>query len=209
MAMGKRKNPISKQILFIPTSNLPPNRRPSLLCQAQRGAGRVEFRSVRRRTLSASSTRRRWAGRSLEPGKYFRLLLIGYFEGIDSERGIAWRCADSLSLRSFVGYALDESAPSTRRLAYAKTDRPGDAPGGISVGAEGAGRATIWSAARRSESTPPRWKPTRRCDPSCVRTRTELPGVFDRSGQGVGDPDTHAGRPGKDRQEAEKQGQQR
>ena len=48
---------------------------------------------------------------SLEPGKYFRLLLIGYFEGIDSERGIAWRVADSLSLRQFLGYAIDQPTP--------------------------------------------------------------------------------------------------
>ena len=40
---------------------------------------------------------------SLTPGSYFRLLLIGYFEGIDSERGIAWRTADSLALRGFLG----------------------------------------------------------------------------------------------------------
>ena len=39
---------------------------------------------------------------SLTPGTYFRLLLIGYFEGIDSERGIAWRAADSLGLREFL-----------------------------------------------------------------------------------------------------------
>jgi transposase len=66
---------------------------------------------------------------SLAPGKYFRLLLIGYFEGIDSERGIAWRCSDSLSLRSFVGYALDEVSTEhstisrTRRLIDLETHR--------------------------------------------------------------------------------------
>ncbi len=43
---------------------------------------------------------------SLAPAVYFRLLLIGYFEGIDSERGIAWRVADSLTLREFLGYEL-------------------------------------------------------------------------------------------------------
>src|SRR6185369_9605396 len=43
---------------------------------------------------------------SLAPAVYFRLLLIGYFEGIDSERGIAWRVADSLGLRKFLGYKL-------------------------------------------------------------------------------------------------------
>src|SRR5210317_424446 len=45
----------------------------------------------------------------LPPGVYFRMLLVGYFEGIDSERGIAWRCRDSLSLREFLGYSLNES----------------------------------------------------------------------------------------------------
>src|SRR5205809_5632388 len=45
------------------------------------------------------------------PGVYFRMVMIGYFEGIDSERGIAWRCADSLSLKSFLGYALTETTP--------------------------------------------------------------------------------------------------
>ena len=48
---------------------------------------------------------------SMAPGIYFRALLIGYFEGLDSERGIAWRLADSLSLRRFLGFALDEPTP--------------------------------------------------------------------------------------------------
>ena len=46
---------------------------------------------------------------SLPPAIYFRMLLIGYFEGIDSERGIAWRVADSLALRRFLGYSLTDA----------------------------------------------------------------------------------------------------
>jgi transposase len=63
----------------------------------------------------------------LAPGHYFRLLLLGYFEGLDSERGIAWRAADSLSVRAFVGLALTEAAPDhstisrTRRLIDLET----------------------------------------------------------------------------------------
>ena len=63
------------------------------------------------------------------PGQYFRLLLVGYFEGIDSERGIAWRAADSLAVRRFVRLALDEAAPDhstisrTRRLIDVETHR--------------------------------------------------------------------------------------
>src|ERR1700681_1059462 len=66
---------------------------------------------------------------SLAPGRYFRLLLIGYFEGIDSERGIAWRAADSLGLRSFLGVGLNEMPPDhstisrTRRLIDVETHR--------------------------------------------------------------------------------------
>ena len=65
----------------------------------------------------------------LAPGIYFRLLLVGYFEGIDSERGIAWRAGDSLSIREFVGVPLDEGAPDhttisrTRRLIDLETHR--------------------------------------------------------------------------------------
>ena len=66
---------------------------------------------------------------SIAPGVYFRSLLIGYFEGLDSERGIAWRTADSLSLRKFLGYALDETTPDhstisrTRRLYWLETHK--------------------------------------------------------------------------------------
>src|SRR5208283_3087167 len=64
---------------------------------------------------------------SLTPGIYFRSLLIGYFEGIDAERGIAWQLADSLGLRRFVGIALEENTPDhttisrTRRLIDVET----------------------------------------------------------------------------------------
>jgi transposase len=65
----------------------------------------------------------------LPPGRYFRLLLVGYFEGLDSERGIAWRAADSLAVRSFVGLGLDTAAPDhstisrTRRLIALESHR--------------------------------------------------------------------------------------
>lgn len=63
----------------------------------------------------------------LPPGVYFRCMMVGYLEGIDSERGIAWRCADSLSLRAFLGVPLDMNAPDhstlsrTRRLIDLET----------------------------------------------------------------------------------------
>ena len=63
----------------------------------------------------------------LPPGRYFRLLLIGYFEGLDAERAIAWRAADSLALRKFLGLVLPEAPPDhstisrTRRLIDLET----------------------------------------------------------------------------------------
>jgi transposase len=63
----------------------------------------------------------------LQPGRYFRLLLLGYFEGLDSERGIAWRAADSLAVRSFLNLGLDARGPDhstisrTRRLIDVET----------------------------------------------------------------------------------------
>ena len=77
--------------------------------------------------------RRYYRGRlgrpSITPGVYFRSLLLGYFEGIDSERGIAWRLADSLSMRQFIAYALTEATPDhstisrTRRLYSVETHK--------------------------------------------------------------------------------------
>ena len=61
---------------------------------------------------------------SIPPGVYFRMLLIGYFERIDSERGICWRCADSLSLRNFLGLALDESVPDHSTLSRIRSRLP-------------------------------------------------------------------------------------
>lgn len=66
---------------------------------------------------------------SITPGVYFRSLLLGYLEGIDSERGIAWRLADSLSLRKFIAYTLTEETPDhstlsrTRRLYSVETHK--------------------------------------------------------------------------------------
>ena len=63
----------------------------------------------------------------LPPGRYFRMLLIGYFEGLDTERAIAWRAADSFALREFLGLMLPEAPPDhstisrTRRLIDLET----------------------------------------------------------------------------------------
>ena len=61
---------------------------------------------------------------SIPPGVYFRMLMIGYFERIDSERGICWRCADSLSLRRFLGVGLDAETPDHSSLSRIRSRLP-------------------------------------------------------------------------------------
>ena len=58
---------------------------------------------------------------SQPPGRYFRMLLIGYFEGIDSERGLEWRCADSLSLRDFLRLGERERVPDHSWLSRTRS----------------------------------------------------------------------------------------
>ena len=99
MALGRRKE---KQVeLFVATARLrqgPGHPFYRKLDEVLAGAGFDAFVEG----LCASFYRE--GGRpGIPPGVYFRMLFIGYFEGIDSRRGIAWRCADSLALRSFLG----------------------------------------------------------------------------------------------------------
>lgn len=60
----------------------------------------------------------------IPPGVYFRMLLVGYFEGLGSQRGIAWRCADSLSLREFLGVPLSEDTPDHSSLTRTRDRLP-------------------------------------------------------------------------------------
>lgn len=61
---------------------------------------------------------------STPPGQYYRMLLVGYFEGIESERGICWRIEDSLSLKAFIGCAVHERAPDHSTLSRLRTRLP-------------------------------------------------------------------------------------
>jgi IS5 family transposase len=60
----------------------------------------------------------------LPPGVYFRMLFVGYFEGLDAQRAIAWRCADSRSLQSFLGQALDKATPDHSSLTKVRQRLP-------------------------------------------------------------------------------------
>ena len=63
---------------------------------------------------------------SVAPGVYMRMLMIGFFEGLDSERGIAWRCADSLALRAFLGYELSQETPDHSTLCRTRQRLPAE-----------------------------------------------------------------------------------
>ena len=119
MALGKRKQ--VEQPLFIATADLPtPKSNPYYEAVNQVLAAHPFDPFVEQACAKFYKSN---VGRpGLAPGVYFRALLVGYFEGIDSERGIAWRCADSRSLGLFLGVPLDEATPDhstisrTRRL---------------------------------------------------------------------------------------------
>ena len=63
---------------------------------------------------------------SIPPGVYFRMLFVGYFEGIESERGLEWRCSDSLSLRTFLGVQVTERVPDHSSLSRMRTRLDGE-----------------------------------------------------------------------------------
>jgi len=107
MAMGKRKRE-EQEALWIVASELPQSCGHPFYLQLNKildAKGFDRFVEERCRPFYADKMGRP----SLPPAVYFRTLLIGYFEGIDSERGIAWRVADSLGLRRFLGYGLTDS----------------------------------------------------------------------------------------------------
>ncbi len=126
MAMGKRRKE-RQESLFIATDRLPRSAGHPFydrLNQLLAEAGFDAWVEKRCRTFYAADGT---AGRpSIPPGVYFRMLLIGYFEGIDSQRGIAWRCADSLGLRRFLGLALDESSPDHSTLTLTRKRLPAE-----------------------------------------------------------------------------------
>jgi transposase len=126
MAMGKRKRH-RQPTMWVAATDFPATSHPfyTRLNQLLQTHGFDDFSEAQCATFYADTMGRP----SLPPGIYFRLLLIGYFEGIDSERGIAWRAADSFALRDFLGVGLEDAPPDhstisrTRRLIDLETHR--------------------------------------------------------------------------------------
>ena len=128
MAMGKRKRKLRQQSMWIATQELPRSASHPFYKRLNRILEQTGFDEYVEQ-LCESFYAPTMGRPSLAPGMYFRLLMLGYFEGIDSERGIAWRAADSLSVREFLGLELDEGCPDhstisrTRRLIDVETHR--------------------------------------------------------------------------------------
>lgn len=121
MALGRRDDE-RQQDLWTPTASLP------------RSPGHPFYERLNQ--LLAEGGFDRWVeercrpfytdcGRpGIPPGVYFRMLLVGYFEGLDSQRGIAWRCADSNSLKAFLGYPLTDATPEHSSLTNIRKRLP-------------------------------------------------------------------------------------
>lgn len=121
MALGKRERE-RQEDLFVTADKLP------------RSPGHVFYRQLNKLLLEADFDT--WVealcgphyaagGRpGIPPGIYFRMLLVGYFEGIGAQRGIAWRCSDSLSIREFLGIPLGQDSPDHSSLTVIRNRLP-------------------------------------------------------------------------------------
>jgi transposase len=129
MALGRRKTE-RQEAFWIAAGDLP------------RSEGHVFYRKLNQLLAEAGFDRfveelcvpyyDRAQGRpSIPVGVYFRMLLVGYFEGIGSQRGIAWRCADSLSLREFLGIPLTEDTPDHSSLTRIRNRLPLEVHAGV------------------------------------------------------------------------------
>src|SRR5712691_10121008 len=177
MAMGTRKQREKQEDLWIAHTELaaapghPFYQRLNELLEAE---GFDEFVEDRCAKFYAEKNGRP----SLTPGIYFRALLIGYFEGIGAERGIAWRLADSLALRRFVGIGLDEYTPDhstisrTRRLIDVDTHRE------VFVWVLACWRIAGYCKGSGSRLMRRRWRRTQRCARLCGGTRVRVTRSF-------------------------------
>ena len=126
MAMGKKRKRDRQASMWVATADLPKSAGHPFYARLNRvldDAGFDTFVEAQGAPFYADGIGRP----SLAPGRYFRLLLLGYFAGLDSERAIAWRAADALSIRQFLDFALHEAPPDhstlsrTRRLIDVET----------------------------------------------------------------------------------------
>jgi transposase len=121
MVMGKRQP--KQPDLFIPTANLPLSPGHPFYRKLNQLLAEAGFDAFVEELCSPHYAKEN--GRpSIPPGTYFRMLFIGYFEGLDSQRGIAWRCCDSRSLQEFLGYLPTEATPDHSSLSKVRGRLP-------------------------------------------------------------------------------------
>jgi transposase len=123
MAMGKRRQ--RQESLFIMADGLPKSAGHPFYQKLNELLAEADFdRWIEKRCQRFYATEEKRGQPSIPPGVYFRMLLVGYFEGIESQRGIAWRCADSLSLRQFLGIRLEDATPDPKTLSNTRRRLP-------------------------------------------------------------------------------------
>jgi len=121
MALGRRAKE-RQGALWIAVSELAPTPRHVFYERLNRLLAKADFDAWVERRCGPHYAE---GGRpSIPPGIYFRMVLVGYFEGIDSQRGIAWRCADSLSLKQFLGFAPTDATPDHSSLTRIRKRLP-------------------------------------------------------------------------------------
>jgi len=124
MAMGRRPRE-SQQALFVSADRLPLGEGHAFYEGLNRLLDGSGFdRAVEALCEPFYESHEKRGRPSIPPGVYFRMLLVGYFEGIGSQRGIAWRCGDSLSLRKFLGVPLTEPTPDHSSLTRVRDRLP-------------------------------------------------------------------------------------
>ena len=117
MAMGKRSDDPVQGELFVTSADLPRSLGHPFYAKLNQLLAEAGFDGFVESTCVKFYDAKAGGGRpGIPPGNYFRMLFVGYFEGIDSQRGIAWRCADSLSLREFLGLSWQEASPDHSSL---------------------------------------------------------------------------------------------
>ena len=123
MGMGKRKP--AQETLFIAHDDLPRSAGHPFYVTLNQLLDEAGFdRWLEKRCAQYYAQEEKRGQPSIPPGVYFRMLLVGYFEGIDSQRGIAWRCGDSLSLRNFLGITLGYKTPDHSTLTNTRKRLP-------------------------------------------------------------------------------------
>jgi transposase len=123
MAMGKRKP--RQEALFVAADQIAPSAGHPFYQKLNQLLGEARFdRWIESRCAPFYEQTETRGQPSLPPGVYFRMLFVGYFETIDSQRGIAWRCSDSLSLRAFLGVPLGEATPDHSTLTKTRKRLP-------------------------------------------------------------------------------------